>query len=202
MDMTDLYIQNFGCIPSPGQFVLFMAIPMSATSGQFFTPIIDVLEIEAVYIDGFFLNVVLPAGIRNIIFSVYLSKPVSKGQSYAGTKVRFMGCFSSKTFLELTDTPSSYVGQAGKGVKVKVDETGLEFGESGGGSNFLELCLDFDNPCQFIYSVPVAMKFTTIQYEGTAPVLLPVINTNLSVYQDFKVTATSIGLVIIRGEIL
>jgi hypothetical protein len=127
INMTELYIQNFGCIPFPGQFVLFMAIPMSATSGQFFTPIIDVLEIEAVYIDGFFLNVVLPAGIRNIIFSVYLSKPVSKGQSYAGTKVRFMGCFSSKTFLELTDAPHSYVGQAEKFVKVKVDETGLEF---------------------------------------------------------------------------
>jgi uncharacterized protein (TIGR02145 family) len=127
MDMTELYIQNFGCIPSPGQFVLFMAIPMSATSGQFFTPITNSLEIEAVYMDGFFLNVVLPAGIKNIIFSVYLSKPVSKGQSYAGTKVRFMGCFSSKTFLELTDTPASYAGQQGKFVAVNAGQNALEF---------------------------------------------------------------------------
>jgi hypothetical protein len=38
------------------------------------------------------------------------------------------------TFLQLTDTPSSYSGQAGKVVKVKTDETGLEFGTSSGGS--------------------------------------------------------------------
>jgi len=31
------------------------------------------------------------------------------------------------TFLDLTDTPSSYSGQSGKVVKVKTDETGLEF---------------------------------------------------------------------------
>jgi hypothetical protein len=40
------------------------------------------------------------------------------------------------TFLQLTDTPSSYSGQAGKIVKVKSDETGLEFGTiSGGGGS-------------------------------------------------------------------
>ncbi len=31
------------------------------------------------------------------------------------------------TFLELTDTPSSYSGQTGKAVRVKTDESGLEF---------------------------------------------------------------------------
>lgn len=127
LDMTELYIQNFGVIPSPGKCVLFMAVPMSETSGQFFAPITDLLEVEEVYFDGFFLNVILPSDTRNITFSVYLSKPVSKGQSYAGTKVRFMGCFSSKTFLELTDTPSTYAGQQNKVVSVKADQTGLEF---------------------------------------------------------------------------
>ena len=33
------------------------------------------------------------------------------------------------TFLGLTDTPSVYTGKGGKAVKVKVDETGLEFGD-------------------------------------------------------------------------
>lgn len=37
-----------------------------------------------------------------------------------------------RTFLGLTDTPSSYTGQAGLVVKVKGDETGLEFGTGGG----------------------------------------------------------------------
>ena len=37
-------------------------------------------------------------------------------------------------FIELTDTPASYTGQASKVVAVKVDETGLEFVAGGGGT--------------------------------------------------------------------
>ena len=40
---------------------------------------------------------------------------------------------TNNTFLNLTDTPSSYIGQAGKTVAVKADETGLEFVTGGGG---------------------------------------------------------------------
>jgi len=36
---------------------------------------------------------------------------------------------SAQTFLELTDTPDSYAGYAGKAVKVKSDMSGLEFGD-------------------------------------------------------------------------
>jgi hypothetical protein len=39
------------------------------------------------------------------------------------------------SFTGLSDTPSSYIGQAGKAVFVKLDETGLEFGTAGGGDN-------------------------------------------------------------------
>jgi hypothetical protein len=35
-------------------------------------------------------------------------------------------------FLELNDTPDTYAGQSGLVVKVKVDESGLEFGTGGG----------------------------------------------------------------------
>jgi len=41
------------------------------------------------------------------------------------------GCSSgsaAQTFLELTDTPDSYAGMGGLAVKVKGDESGLEFG--------------------------------------------------------------------------
>ena len=37
------------------------------------------------------------------------------------------------SWLDLTDTPSSYSGQSGKYPKVKTDETGLEFGTVSGG---------------------------------------------------------------------
>lgn len=40
----------------------------------------------------------------------------------------------SSTFIALTDTPSSYSGQATKVVAVKADESGLEFVTGGGGS--------------------------------------------------------------------
>jgi len=133
IDMTDLYIMNFGIIPSPGQMVLFMAVPYSTTSGQFFSPILDILEILETPIDGFFCNVVLPDNIQNITFSVYLSKPISPGQSYVGTKVRYMGCFCTTKFTELTDVPSDYTGQAGKVPVVNEAEDGLEWGEGGGG---------------------------------------------------------------------
>ena len=40
------------------------------------------------------------------------------------------------SFLPLTDTPSSYSGQAAKAVLVKATEDGLEFGTAAGGASF------------------------------------------------------------------
>jgi len=133
IDVTDLYIRSFGLIPMPGQFLLIKVLPYSAKSGQFFPIITQTIEILESYIDGLFVSLHLPANLRDIIFSVYLSKPIHQSTAYQGTKTRYMGCFTTKTFLELTDTPDSYTGQAGKIVKVKADETGLEFGEGGSG---------------------------------------------------------------------
>ena len=49
----------------------------------------------------------------------------------------------AETFLQLTDTPISYDNEVGKFVRVKIDGTGLEFANIGGGGegvdNFLEL---------------------------------------------------------------
>lgn len=49
----------------------------------------------------------------------------------------------AETFLQLTDTPTSYSGEVGKFVRVNIDGTGLEFANVGGGGegvdNFLEL---------------------------------------------------------------
>jgi len=43
------------------------------------------------------------------------------------------------TFLSLTDAPDSYYLQSGKVVKVKSDESGLEFGTGGGAGAFVDL---------------------------------------------------------------
>lgn len=44
------------------------------------------------------------------------------------------GADAPDTFTGLTDTPAAYTGEAGKVVKVKADESGLEFGTAGGGA--------------------------------------------------------------------
>lgn len=149
IDLTDLYISNFGIIPTVGQYVLFCAIPFSDKSGQFFPPIFDTLEVKAVYVDGFFLNLTLPAGSVDILYSVYLSKPVSAGQSYAGTKIRYMGCFTSKKFTALTDVPAVTPADAGKVWGVNPDGS-LGWIEGGGGGGLT--CADLVN-CPTIISI-------------------------------------------------
>ena len=133
LDVTELYIKNFGLIPSTGQFMLIKVLTYSVKSGQFFPIVTQTIEILKSYIDGLFISLHLPANCRDTVFSVYLSKPVNRSISYSGTKTRYMGCFTTKTFLGLTDTPDSYIGQAGKKVKVKADESGLEFVPDTGG---------------------------------------------------------------------
>jgi hypothetical protein len=162
IDVTELYIYNFGLIPNVGQWLQFMAVPYSEISGQFFEPIYATLEILNTYLDGFFLNLDVPKGNPDITFSVYLSKPLNPGYNYPSSKVRYMGCFTTKSFLGLSDTPNSYAGQSGKIVKVKADETGLEFGEGGGGGGLT--CED----------LPACPSFITLQtqLDGIAETLI------------------------------
>jgi hypothetical protein len=127
IDLTELYIYNFGLMPAVGDSILFRAIAYAEKSGQFFPNIQGSLLVEEIYIDGFFLNLILPEIDSGIVFSIYLSKPVSKGVSYVGTKVRYMGCFTTKSFLGLTDVPGSFEGQNGNPVIVNGSGTGLEF---------------------------------------------------------------------------
>lgn len=133
IDITEEYIKNFGFIPEIGQTLQIMAIPYSELSGQFFPPIFSVVQVLAIYIDGFFLNIEMPVVYPNINYSIYLSKPLNKGFIYSTSKIRYMGCFTTKSFLGLSDTPSSYLGQAGKIPTVNLAENALEFKESSGG---------------------------------------------------------------------
>jgi uncharacterized protein (TIGR02145 family) len=122
---------------------------MGVLNGQFFAPIEQQLEITATYFDGMFLSFVFPADLQNIVFSIFLSQKINPSVNYTGTKTRYMGCFTTKTFLSLTDTPSTYAGQANKVATVKADETGLEFKTpSSGGLQ----CADLPN-CPSIISM-------------------------------------------------
>jgi len=168
LDATENYIKLFGIIPAPGQFVLLKAYPMARDSGQFFEPIILTLEILESYIDGLFVSVAFAAGTPAVDLSVYLSKPFYQSVKYAGTKVKYMGCFSGKTFLSLTDTPDDYTGQGEKQVAVKADETGLEFIAGGGGGL----------TCATLLACPSILSILD-SIQNLSDALVPSVNTSL-----------------------
>lgn len=47
LNVTELYLHNFGFLPQPGQHVLALFIPMAISNGQFFPNIRETLEIQS-----------------------------------------------------------------------------------------------------------------------------------------------------------
>lgn len=169
VDVTEPYIRNFGMLPELGQFLLIRIFPMAENSGQFFEPIEQTIEVEEVFIDGLFVSFDLSGQNKNLTFSVYLSKVVHQSTQYVGTKVRYMGCFTPKTFLALTDTPSEYDGQAGKNVVVKDDETGLEFNEGGGGGISCEDLIECPLIIQMINQTEANSEIISKEHNTSVP---------------------------------
>ena len=153
IDVTENYIANFGIIPQIGQFVLIKVFPMSESSGQFFAPIEQIIEVTESYIDGLFVSLAFTSNIQDITFSVYLSKVIHQSTQYVGTKVRYMGCFTPKTFKALTDTPDDYAGQSGKVPAVKETEDGLEFIDPPSGGISCEDLIDCPLIIQMLNSI-------------------------------------------------
>jgi hypothetical protein len=133
LDVTQLYIYNFGLLPKAGQYLMIKILPYSTKGGKFYPVYQQTVKVDEVYIDGLFVALSFPSSTKGITFSVYLSYPVSKNNLYQSSKIRYMGCFTVKSFLDLSDTPDSYAGQHGKVVTVKADESGLEFTNPSGG---------------------------------------------------------------------
>lgn len=127
LDVTEWYIRNFGLLPQVGDSLLCRIVPVATNSGQFFPTYQATLIVQEVFIDGLFLSIDFSNNIQGIEYSCYLSFRVRPGVLYQSTKFRYMGCFKPTQFIQLTDTPNSYVDQQGKYVAVKVDESGLEF---------------------------------------------------------------------------
>lgn len=125
VDCTELYIDNFGILPKVGDYLLLHAIMYSEYSGQFFEPITLTLQVLDIYLDGLFISVQVPDTFEDITISLYLSKPVNAGVSYAGTKIRYMGCFTVKKFIELQDVFNTYINRAGDIVIVNEAGDGL-----------------------------------------------------------------------------
>jgi len=57
----------------------------------------------------------------------YEIKDANPNDAYVYKDVRPLFLLGMSSFLALTDCPTSFIGQAGKSVRVKSDETGLEF---------------------------------------------------------------------------
>lgn len=134
IDFTENYIKNFGLLPSAGQWLNFMCIMYSENSGQFFGPVFDVLQVQDIYLDGFFLNIEMPVKIGGLVLSVYMSKPLNRGQYIKSSKIRYMGCFTTKSFTGLSDVPAVTPADSGKVWGIKPDGTwGLITAGGGGG---------------------------------------------------------------------
>jgi hypothetical protein len=105
IDCTELYIARFGILPKVGQTLFLYASIYSEYSGHFYESIRTVVNVEEVYVDGLFCEVIVPESFHNVTISVYLSMPVSPGRKYHNSNCRYMGCFTVKKFSELQDVP-------------------------------------------------------------------------------------------------
>lgn len=113
IDATENYIRNFGLLPCVGDRLLLYAVAYGEKTGQFFEPVSRQVEVEEVYIDGLFIDVQVPDTFPDVVVSVFLSIPKRPGETYPGTKTRYMGCFTPKKFTELQDVPVPEQEQAG-----------------------------------------------------------------------------------------
>ena len=77
-----------------------------------------------------------------------------------------------------------------------------EGGGGGGTDNFVEVALDFFGATSFVYNVPCAMKFTSLEYEDGAATVDPALNTTLAKFNKVTITASTAGLVILQGTTL
>lgn len=134
VDVTELYLKNFGFLPAPGQFVQFAAVAYSETSGQFFEPIFQRLEVLQIALDGFFIQIDTTGTSPGVVFAVYLSKPLNPGFYVKSSKYRYMGCFTTKSFLGLADVPAVTPADAGQvwGVSPEGEWELIEAGGGGG----------------------------------------------------------------------
>lgn len=169
IDVTELYLSRFGQIPQVGQFVILKVYPMASDSGQFFAPIVQTIEVLESYIDGLFVSIAFNSPSPGIMFSVYLSKVFHQSVKYAGTKVKFMGCFKPSTFLELTDTPASYAGESEKIVAVKADESGLEYVDGGGGGLTCETVILCPAIIQMQNQINANSSFISLEHDTSIP---------------------------------
>lgn len=168
IDMTEEYIRNFGLLPKIGQFIIVRILPMAIESGQFFAPLIATLEVQELRFDGLICTFEFINPPKGIVFSLYASFPVYESEKYPGTKFRYMGCFKPSTFLQLTDTPATYEGQAGKVPVVAPEEDRLIFENvSGGVDTFLELS---DTPSTYNGH---AMEFVIVDPDENKLVFFP-----------------------------
>lgn len=104
------------------------------------------------------------------------------------------GGSGSSSFLALTDTPSSYTGQAGKTLVVKGTEDGLEYASLSGGGDMLASVYDPQNIASDAFDVDNHTDGTTNKvYTATEKTKLSGIETNADVTDAGNVGSTING---------
>lgn len=202
LDVTEWYIKNFGILPEVGQFLICRIVPMAVASGQFFAPLVATLEVDEVFIDGLFLSLFFNGPSPGVVFSVYLSKPVHAGRAYPLTKFRYMGCFKPTQFIQLTDTPDDYTGQAGKFVAVKATEDGVEFVDAGGGGLTCEDLINCDLIQQIINQIDANSEIISEEFNTSVPPVKLGILYNRNAATNSQLSSSDSWLLPTRTQIL
>ena len=179
VDCTELYIARFGVLPAVGDYIFLKAIVQGEYNGKMYPSYNLKLQVEEVYIDGLFIELTIPKTFQGITISLYLSRPVSAGQFYNFSKQRYMGCFTTKKFTELQDTPNTYAGAAGSCVKVNATEDALEFAACGGGG------LDCDSLLE-CYMIQQILNILSISANTSIPQINYGLLYNLSALIDIR----------------
>jgi uncharacterized protein (TIGR02145 family) len=99
LDCTDLYLMNFGILPSIGDKLLIRVISYETLSGQFFTSFLRSLTVVNLDFGKLVISAIVPDQPKKITYSIFLSRQKSQGESYVGSKCRYMGSISTFTLI-------------------------------------------------------------------------------------------------------
>ncbi len=107
------------------------------------------------------------------------NKGIANGYAPLNASTKLANSYIDLAFKNLNDVPSSYTSQKGKVVKVKTDESGLEFGNSVDASNYITYSTAIDTPSSIGYNT-YADTASTSPIDGTGGTANITFNRNTS----------------------
>lgn len=93
IDVTNLYVYNFGLLPHVGQSVFIRVLPYQTQGARFYPVSEQTLQVLSMPSGRLYVSFDYPAELTGITFSVFLSTPQSKNALFQSSKPRYCGYF-------------------------------------------------------------------------------------------------------------